>query len=152
MKNYIFLRLSRFNSYRHISDYVSSFNLRFLGEYFEIDYKYYYEEYLFNNIVSSFNAYFIYNDRKNNMLYIGLADWELDEEISCPSDEEFPYYVNESNSCKISYDNFIEFRQKWVQLKKELPFFALIYRDDNDWVDCKSFDSQEEMELFVENV
>ncbi len=151
MKNYIFLRRSRFNSYHHISDYVPSSNLRFLRGYFEIDYKYHYEEYVFNNIVSSFNEYFIYNDQQNKMLYIGRADWELDEEEMCPSDEEFPNYVNDTNSCKLSVDNYLEFRTKWVELKKVLPAFAIIYRDDNDWVDCKGFDTKEEMELFVKN-
>ena len=34
--------------------------------------------------------------------------------------------------------------------KKQIPF-AIIYRNDNDWIDCKGFDSKEEMELFVEN-
>ena len=85
------------------------------------------------------------------MLYIGLAEWESDEDIACPSDEEFPTYVNESNSCKISVDNFIEFTKKWVSLKVTLPPFVIIYRDDNDWVDCKGFDTQEDMELFVKN-
>ena len=85
------------------------------------------------------------------MLYIGRADWELDEEVMCPLDEEFPNYVNETNSCKMSVDNYLEFRQKWVALKKALPAFAIIYRDNNDWVDCKGFDTKEEMELFVKN-
>jgi len=86
------------------------------------------------------------------MLYIGRADWELDEEISCPSDTEFPRYVNDSNSCNMSVDNYLQFRQKWVELKQQLPPFALIYRDDNDWVYCKGFNFQEEMELFLNNV
>ncbi len=49
----------------------------------------------------------------------------------------------------MSVDNFKNFITKWVQLKQELPSFALIYRDEQDWVDCKGFETQEAMELFV---
>ena len=151
MKDYILLCWSKFNYYRNISDYVSSSNLRFLQGYFEIDYKSYYEEYLFNNMVSSFNEYFVYNDQKNEVLYIGLAEWELDEEVDAPSRDEFHDYVNEENSCKITYDNFNELIKKWIQLKKEQLPFALIYRDNLDWISCKGFDTQQEMEAFVKN-
>lgn len=102
-------------------------------------------------IASCYNAHFIYHDFENKILYIGFGDWLIDAEIDGPLDEEFPNYVNETNSCKMSVDNYLEFRKKWIELKKALPSFAIIYRDDNDWVDCKGFDSQEEMELFVKN-
>jgi hypothetical protein len=102
-------------------------------------------------VVSCYNAHFIYHDFKNKLLYMGFGDWLIDSEIDGPSDEEFPNYVNETNSCKMRVDNYLEFRQKWVQLKQDLPPFALIYRDNNDWVDCKGFDSNEEMELFLKN-
>lgn len=102
-------------------------------------------------IVSCYNAHFIYHDFQNKLLYMGFGDWLIDSEIDGPSDEEFPTYVNETNSCKMSVDNYLEFRQKWVELKKALPAFAIIYRDDNNWVDCKGFDTKEEMELFVKN-
>jgi len=101
--------------------------------------------------VSCYNAHFIYHDFHNKLLYMGFGDWLIDSELTGPSDEEFPSYVNETNSCKMSVENYLEFRQKWVQLKKELPPFTIIYRNDNDWVDCKGFDTQEEMELFVKN-
>lgn len=150
MKDHLLLYKESNNRYYNILNCPKT-SLRFLGAYFEIDYKSYYEKYLFSNVISSFNAYFVYNDKQNKMLYIGLSEWELDENMMCPSDEEFPNYVNETNSCKIGYNNFIEFRQKWVQLKQDFPSFALIYREDNDWVDCKGFETKEEMEIFVRN-
>ena len=61
------------------------------------------------------------------------------------------YGVDPNNSCKISHDNFIEFRTKWLAIKETLPPFMIIYRDDNDWIDCKGFNSKEEMELFIIN-
>ncbi|MGZ6255357.1 MAG: hypothetical protein ACXWL5_05175 [Candidatus Chromulinivorax sp.] len=150
MKDYIELYKEHDDSYYNILKRPITV-LRFLRGYFEIDYKSYYQEYLFNHIVSSFNAYFVYNDQKNKVLYIGLAEWELDEEVDAPLWEEFHDYVNETNSCKITYDNFNELIKKWIQLKKDLPSFALIYRDNFDWIDCKGFDTQEAMEGFVKN-
>jgi len=103
-------------------------------------------------VVSCYNVSFIYHDFENKMLYIGFSEWELsDGEMHCPDDEEFPDYVNETNSCKINVDNYLEFRKKWVELKQQLPSFAIIYRDDNDWVDCKGFETQAEMESFIKN-
>jgi len=101
--------------------------------------------------VNCYNAHFIYHDFKNEILYIGFGDWLIDENTDGPSDEEFTAYVNESNSCKMSVQNFLEFREKWVLLKQKLQPFALIYRDDNNWVDCKGFKSQQAMELFVKH-
>jgi len=101
--------------------------------------------------VNLYNANFIYHDFEHRMLHIGFGDWLIDEEIDSPSREEFPDYVNESNSCKINVDNYLEFRKKWVELKQQLPSFAIIYRDDKDWIDCKGFDTQAEMESFVQN-
>ena len=84
-------------------------------------------------------------------MYIGFGEWFIDEDIDGPSWDEYSSYVNEANSCKISVDNFIEFTKKWMALKSVLPPFAIMYRDDHDWVDCKGFDSKEDMELFVKN-
>lgn len=69
--------------------------------------------------------------------------------MDAPNKDEFTNYANETNSCKISYENFKEFAKKWTALKQALPPFAIMYRDDNDWVDCKGFESQEEMEQFI---
>lgn len=150
MKNYMLLRWSRFNYYRHISDYVSSSNLRFLMDFFSGDYTSEDKD-LFIRIVSYYDANFVYNDLKNKIFYIGCSEWELDEEIEAPSREEFPNYVNEANSCKISYDKFIEFAEKLMIMKKYPTPFAFIYRDDNYWIDVQGFQTQEEMEAFVKN-
>jgi len=102
--------------------------------------------------VNCYNANFIYHDFANKMLYIGFSEWEMSEgEMHCPLDEEFPNYVNENNSCRMHVDNFLEFRTDWVTLKKELPPFAIIYRDEHEWIHCKGFDSQKSIELFVKN-
>lgn len=150
MKDYIFLRRSQFNHYRYISDYVSSSNLRFLIDFFSGDYRPYDKD-LFIRIVSYYDANFVYNDLENKIFYIGCSEWELDEEIDAPSRDEFSVYVNENNSYKITHDNFTELAENLIKMKKKSTPFAIIYQDDNGWVDCEGFDSQEEMELFVKN-
>jgi len=102
--------------------------------------------------VSCYNVNFIYHDFEKKMLYIGFSEWENSEgEMHCPEDKEFQSYVNETNTCKINVNNFIEFTEKWVELKLQLPPFAIIYRDNNDWIFCIGFDSTEEMKVFVDD-
>ena len=151
MKDYILLRWSQFNHYRYLSDYVPLSNLKFLVNFFSGDYKSY-DKNLFNRLVSCYDEHFVYNDTKNKIFYIGWSEWEYsDGDMHCPDDQEFPTYVNEVNSFKISHDNFIELAEKLMRMQKNPMPFAIIYRDNNDWVDCKGFDTKEEMELFVKN-
>lgn len=149
MKDYMLLRWSRFNYYRHISDYVSSSNLRFLINFFSGDYRSDDKD-LFNRMLSCYDASFVYNNFADKIFYIGSAEWELDEEIDAPRREEFSAYVNESNSYKITHDNFIELAEKLMHMKKNSMPFAVIYRNDNDWVNCKGFETQQAMEAFVQ--
>lgn len=148
MQEYLLLYHSKFEHYLSLDKKYKNISLSVLKFVLFGDFRPKETDFL-TQVVSCYNASFIYHDFKNNMLYIGRADWELDEEINCPTDEEFPSYVNQSNSCKMSVENYLEFRTKWVQLKQELPSFALIYRDKQDWVACKGFETQEAMELFV---
>ena len=96
---------------------------------------------------NAFDFTFLINDLENNIAYIGIHYDDPDHEFF-HNDEE---YFNETNSCKITHDNFNEFSKQWIQLKKDLPPFALIYRDNFDWISCKSFDTQQAMEDFVKN-
>ncbi len=148
MKDFLLLHRTQLNNYLPVKKTLEHNSLSQLFFVLFSDFRSKEIDFL-TKIVSCYNASFIYHDFKNNILYIGRADWELDEEINCPTDEEFPNYVNESNSCKMSVDNYLEFRIKWVQLKQELLPFALIYRDNQNWINCKGFETQEAMELFV---
>jgi len=146
----MFLQWSKVNDYRHISVYSSTSNLRFLVNFFADDYRDYYHD-MYYRVATSFNINFVYNDFAKYDMYIGFSEWEVDENMHCPDDEEFQNYVNESNSCKINQSNFMELAKNWMDMKKFKTPFAIIYRDENDWVYCKGFDSQEAMELFVKN-
>ncbi|MBP6870157.1 hypothetical protein KBC04_04705 [Candidatus Babeliales bacterium] len=150
MKDFMLLRWSKFDYYCHIENYASKSNLRFLINFLSDDYRPS-DKNVFIRVVNCYNANFVYNDIQNKMFYIGSSEWELDEEIDAPSNEEFPSYVNETNSCKISQNNFIELAIFLIEMKKKTPPFAIIYRDDKDWVHCQGFDSKEEMEQFIQD-
>jgi len=148
MKEYVFLNKEKNNKYYTINQPDSS--LWNLNYFFENDYRSYDKD-IFIEEQIFYNVMYIYNDFKQKIMYIGFAEWSINEDIKGPSYEDFPYYVNEINSCKISHDNFIEFTQKWLEIKRTLPPFAIIYRDENEWIHCKGFDSKEDMESFVQN-
>ena len=149
MKEYIFLYKSKFKNYCNVDKYPKS-KLLDLNIFFSEDYSPSKID-IFTREISLYNITYVYNDFKNKMMYIGFGEWFIDEDIEGPSWDEYSNYVNETNSCKMSVDNFKEFVKKWLVLKQKLPPFAIVYRDDNDWVDCKGFDLKEEMELFVKN-
>jgi len=121
-----------------------------LNYFFENDYRSC-DQNIFIRQLNFYHVTYVYNDFKNHMMYIGFGEWFIDENIEGPSAEEFHDYVNEANSCKMSVQNFLEFKERWSLLKQELLPFALIYRNDNDWIDCKGFESKEAMELFINN-
>ena len=148
MKEYIELYQEHDKSYYSI--YRKFPSLWHLNYFISGDYRTYDKD-LFVSPVNSYNATFVYNDLENNIFHIGYAEWEIDEEVDSPDYEDFPDYVNESNSCKISHANFKEFVEHWLFLKKELPPFALIYRDESDWIHCQGFQSEKEMEQFVKD-
>ena len=148
MQEYLLLyKSSKHNSYYPIKNNNNNSNLWYLNDYFLFD-SYYYDESLFKKDQSHYQETIIVNDIKNKNLYISSQDHDTENHI--PYDER-SRLTNELNSCKINYENFLKFRQKWVALKQDLPSFAIIYRDDHDWIDCKGFDSQKAMELFVQN-
>ena len=149
MKEYLLLYKSKLNNYCNLEKYPKS-KLLDLFIFVSEDYSRFQLD-IFGRELNLYNITYVYNDFKNHMMYIGFGEWFIDEDIDGPSWEEYPDYVNETNSCKITHDNFNEFSKQWIQLKKELPPFALIYRDNLDWISCKGFDTQEAMEAFVKN-
>lgn len=146
MKDFLLLYRSKYNDYYNIENHTISL-LQYLRTYYFSDYRYY-DESLFIKDQSHYQETIIVNNLKNKELYLFPQEYDIENHIP---DDDRPGLTNEWNSCKIGYDNFIEFREKWMQLKADLPSFALIYREDNDWVDCKGFETQEEMETFVRN-
>jgi len=146
MKEYLFLYKEHNNKYYNLEKSPSTF-LQYLITYYSSDYRYY-DANFFEQEQHYGNETIIVNDAQHKNLYISPQEFDIDEHISY---DDRPGLTNELNSCKMSYDSFIEFRQKWLTIKETLPAFAIIYRDDNGWIDCKGFDSEIEMKLFVQN-
>jgi len=146
MKEYLLLYKSPYNHYYPIKNNAIS-GLFNLNEFFFSDYRYYNSIFLNQDQIHGEETIVI-NDQEHKFLYIFTKDHDPDEHIP---DDDLPGLTNEFNSCKISYDNFIKFREKWIQLTKHLPPFIIIYRDHNNWIFCKGFDSKEDMELFVDD-
>lgn len=149
MEEYLFLYKEFNNRHYSIVNYPNT-SLRFLSTFLAEDFRPWDTDFLIQPI-NIYNANFIYHDFEQRMLYVGFSEWELDEDMMCPDEEGFPHYVNETNSCKMSVDNFMEFRQAWIEIKKNLPVFVLLYRDELDWVYCIGFATQADMEFFVKN-
>ncbi|MBP6870357.1 hypothetical protein KBC04_05715 [Candidatus Babeliales bacterium] len=150
MKEYLSLYRSKLDHYLSLNKEYKQISLSILDFVLFSDFRSREEDFL-THAVNCYNVSFIYHDFENKMLYIGRSDWELDEGAYCPPDEDFPNYVNETNSCKMSVNNYLEFRQSWIKTNKELPPFAIIYRDDKDWVHCQGFQSKEDMEQFIQD-
>ena len=49
----------------------------------------------------------------------------------------------------LSKDNFIYLLTTWNKILDQLPQFALLYQNDNDWYDILPFQTQEAMKQFV---
>jgi hypothetical protein len=150
MKEYIQLYCSGSDTYLPLDKKWDNNSLSSLFSLLFGDFRPWDNDFLYHDI-NLYNAHFIYHDLENKILYMGFGDWLIDEEIDNPSWEELPEYLKKIKNCVMSVDNYLEFRKKWVALKEDSVPFAIIYRDDHDWVDCKGFNSQEEMELFVKN-
>ncbi|MBP6869753.1 hypothetical protein KBC04_02640 [Candidatus Babeliales bacterium] len=149
MNNYICLQKNG-NHYYPIDDSIFK-DLRYFVDFLAGDYRQY-DQSLFLNSVTCYNASFVYHNLEQKIFYIGFSEWEIFEEIDIPDDQDFPNYVNETNNCKISVDNFKEFTNTWLTIKESTHFLAIIYRDDNNWIHCQSFNSTEEMGFFVKSL
>lgn len=63
--------------------------------------------------------------------------------------EDYLDYVKQQDACILSFQNFDDFVEQWANFIDQAPPFALIYRDDNDWIHLKKCNSQEEIQNFI---
>jgi len=140
MKEYIELYWSKQNSYVHLDNQLISSNLEFLALYFSVDYKFNQTDF-FTQPFNFYSCTFIINDLIHKNFYVGYSE----EFYSLDDEESLEDLKLEGNSCKISHDNFVKLAQNWMDMKKKRTPFAIMYRDENDWLHCKGFDSKEEI-------
>lgn len=148
MKNYIALERYTHHFYPVQDDLFE--DLRYLVDFLSTDYRCYDKRFLKQSL-SFYNSSFIYHNFIDKNLHIGFSEWEIRLEVPVPCDSAFPNFVNSSNSCKIHLQNFNEFIKIWLDMKKLEKSFALVYRNENDWIICKGFDSKEELDCFIAN-
>ena len=53
--------------------------------------------------------------------------------------------INEINSCKLSYDNFIEIAKGLTRIEPNQAPFLIIYREDDYWISCRHFRFKEDI-------
>ena len=148
MKNSI--ELERYNQHFYPIQDDSFEDLRHLVEFLSTDYRQY-DQSLFEQTLSFYNTSFVYHDIVHKILYIGFSEWEVLTDIPVPCDSTFPYFLNDTNSCKITVQNFLEFIQVWLDIKKSEKAFAIVYRNQDDVIMCSGFDTQETMDFFVKD-
>jgi len=106
---------------------------------------------------ASFEMVEISIDYKNNQVYFSEDYNSYRDKPTTAKIEELLEEENFIELCKIGFldyttmskDNFIHLLLAWDKILDQLPPFALLYQDDNDWFDVLPFDSQETMKMFV---
>jgi len=95
-------------------------------------------------------------DNENNLVYVSEPfDWSQ-KEIT----PEIQHLINTEATIELCLKGFIEYvvmtkenlfylLLKWAELYDKDDSYILIYKDDKDWYDSTSFDSQESMNAFL---
>lgn len=105
----------------------------------------YFEETYFPNQVILFHSMHTHHNKKDDTMYIGYYPYaEYIERTSIPEIDQFV-------ECIIDRTNFLEFTENWLALENSSVPYALIYKNEHDWVDCKGFNTEEELYDFVIN-
>ncbi len=104
-----------------------------------------------------FTSSFVVLDKEKNIIYIGNSQ-EYDEvvyydKVICDPDLSDLQMLQQNimKSFQLPKDNFIHMIKIWDQLLKMETPFALIYQDENDWIDAKPFGTQKAMEQFIKD-
>ena len=92
------------------------------------------------------NTVYVMSAYEYNEYFYSQEPWPYDKEA--PTEIELAQQ-NLISSTKISLDNFIELMNNWHQLNLQKVPFALLYQNEQDWIACKGFDTQEDMEAFI---
>ena len=88
-----------------------------------------------------------YHNKKSDDFFIGSYFFNKDNTLR-PAEHELADHVNTDNSCQISRHNFLDFEEQWLALEKSNSF-AVVYKDEQNWICCQGFVSTKEMYDFV---
>jgi len=131
---------------------------KFLKEIYPLDSALWYQTFIKQFQVFSqiglFTEVEISLDEKNSLIYISDAsenDYRF-REANVTSTTIIEYCKNGSIEYNVmTKNNFINLISSWVNLLEKKPPFILLYQDDNDWYDLKSFSAEQDMKQFVSN-
>ncbi|MDP3788559.1 MAG: hypothetical protein Q8Q60_04585 [Candidatus Chromulinivorax sp.] len=90
------------------------------------------------------NSLFIRPDRREQMLYIGYYKARIFSEFYQNQDFLLTH-SNQYNCCRISFENFRIFTQKWNSAQKSDSLYILIYENEQNWIDCITFPNKQSM-------
>jgi len=94
---------------------------------------------------------FFYYDRVRDIVYISCFEWQdYSKTILIPRIENIPSFVNNDNSCTMSYNNFLEILESWADFNQSGYDYFLLYRDEHDWIRLQGFICQDSMKLFLQ--
>ena len=96
-------------------------------------------------------------DNQDNLVYINESYCSSIDKPTTPEIEALLEKEDFIQLCKIGFldhivmtkENFRHLLLAWDKIVDQLPPFALLYLDDQNWYDVLPFDSQEAMENFV---
>jgi|GEM_PF-407297 len=105
----------------------------------------YFEKKHFPNQVISIFPMHTHHNKKDDTMYIGYYPYaEHIERTSIPE-------IDQVVECIIDRTNFLEFTENLLALENSSVPYALIYKKEHDWIDCKGFNTEEDLYDFVIN-
>ncbi|MBP6869296.1 hypothetical protein KBC04_00210 [Candidatus Babeliales bacterium] len=143
-------RMEQYVCYNTFDGSIISFGLENLGcQLDEMVLDIQQKNFQYRDCLFYFPIYKYYNSVED-MFYFGSYEVNVtDVDSYILEDSQLPAYVNDKNSCKISRLNFIEFEKQWLAVENNKPPFILVYRNKENWVCCKDFQTKEEMYDFM---
>jgi len=96
-------------------------------------------------------------DNENNLVYFSESYHTYDRKPMTSEIENLLEIGNFIELCKIGFlnyitmtkENFIHILLTWNQILDQLPPFALLYQNEQNWYDVQSFETEEAMKQFV---
>ena len=162
IKKYIFSETIKTNSQQYeINTYKKNIDMNwyYLNYFFQNDFHEFLKNPKLINELQANEAVYLYEtfvlfDKNKNIIYIG-DDTEYNRimfESDCPDVSDLKLVQdNIIKAFPLKKENFLYLLTKWNQETKiNLPYMIL-YQNENDWIDTKSFKTKETIEQFIKD-
>ncbi|MBP6869757.1 hypothetical protein KBC04_02660 [Candidatus Babeliales bacterium] len=92
---------------------------------------------------------YIYHNKEKDLIHIGAFEWaDSSKTKRMPERDKIPEYVNKNNTLQMPYENYKELIESWITMQSRYCW-ALVYREENDWIKCHGFDTHEQARTFI---